>query len=490
MKLKFEPTRAAWWDGVGLVLLILALCSQLNIGDIGRDTYATQGYVTKQLKIALPDIALLLNFVWFLVRTTMLRGWRRVWWPPLPCWALLFAFTLSLVHSPSIWKKSALAVRTAQGELQDSAPPIARRAQLKIILKDKGASQAIKEGIADTIQMGLYFLIAPLIFVNLLRDRRTSENTEIFIDRRELALKSLGIGALLAVALALWQAAQASSAPPISGFGSPNAWAAWLAIALPLGLTWGNSDPALGWARRLALPVAIIGLLTVMSPWAYAAALLGTWATVCWAKGVRRVRLGVVALLLTVFCGIIWVQTPRDARRETFLRIDNPQAKSDDGKKVKKQYVEWAAAIGWAMPGEGAFATGVGPGNYQGNIGTYYASGLPNEEKMPPDSNNLYLVQGVSLGILGLGALLWMVGHFAQIAWRARAAIGDNWLAIGALGSLFSWFLVNFFHAAIVRGTGLLLALIFALCVVCVEVWRSGANADAITETSKPIAAN
>ncbi len=481
MKVKFEPTRAAWWDGVGLALLILALCSQLNIGDIGRDTYATQGYVTKQLKIALPDIALALSFFWFLARTTILRGWRRVWWPPLPCWALLFAFTLSLVHSPSVWKKSALAVRTAQSELDEGAPPIARQAQLKIILKDKGASQAIKEGIADTIQISLYFLVAPLVFVNLLRDRRAAEHAEIAIDRRELALKSLGLGALLAVALALWQAAQASSAAPISGFGSSNAWAAWLAIALPLLLTWGSSDPTLGWARRLALPIAIVGLLSVMSPWAYAAALLGLWATVWWASGVRRVRLGVVALLLSVFCGLIWLQTPRDARRETFLRVDNPLGKSEDGKKVKKQYVEWGAAIGWAMPSERAFATGVGPGNYQGNIGTFYASGLPNEEKMPPDSNNLYLVQGVSIGVLGLGALLWMIGHFAQIAWRARQNMRDNWLAIGLLGSLFSWVLVNFFHASIVRGTGLLLALIFALCVVCMELWPR----EPITATSE-----
>jgi hypothetical protein len=95
---------------------------------------------------------------------------------------------------------------------------------------------------------------------------------------------------------------------------------------------------------------------------------------------------------------------------------------------VKKQYVEWYAALGWSLPQVKAFATGVGPGNYQGNIGTYYVS-LPNEEKMPPDSNNLYLVQSVALGFLGLGTLLWVIFHFARVAWQARAAYPDDWLA-------------------------------------------------------------
>ncbi len=132
---RFNFRSLAFWDSVLLGLLLVAMSCQLNLGDIGQDTYATEGYVTKQLKIALPDIALLLNLFWFALRTTFLRGWKRLWWPPLPCWALLFAMVLSLVHSPSIWNKAGEVVAALAEE--GSAPGLSQ--QVKAVLKDKGA---------------------------------------------------------------------------------------------------------------------------------------------------------------------------------------------------------------------------------------------------------------------------------------------------------------------------------------------------------------
>jgi hypothetical protein len=147
---------------------------------------------------------------------------------------------------------------------------------------------------------------------------------------------------------------------------------------------------------------------------------------------------------------------------------------------LKKQYIEWYAALGWSQPrrvagsetGERSknFGTGVGPGNYQLNIGPYYSS-LPNEEKMPPDSNNLYLVQAVALGVLGLGALLWAVLHFASLAIAARKKFPNDWLGAGVLASLAAAAFVNLFHALLVRGTGLTLAFLFSLAVIA---WMQG----------------
>jgi hypothetical protein len=91
---------------------------------------------------------------------------------------------------------------------------------------------------------------------------------------------------------------------------------------------------------------------------------------------------------------------------------------------------------------------------------------LPNEEKMPPDSNNLYMVQAVSLGVLGLGALLWVIFHFIVRAWQTLRGVSSDWLSYGVFAALCSWLGVNTFHAGIVRGGGVVLAFILSLAVI------------------------
>jgi hypothetical protein len=91
---------------------------------------------------------------------------------------------------------------------------------------------------------------------------------------------------------------------------------------------------------------------------------------------------------------------------------------------------------------------------------------LPNEEKMPPDSNNLYLVQAVSLGVLGLGALLWVIFHFMGRARETMRGVSGDWLSFGVFAALCAWLGVNIFHAGIVRGGGVVLAFILSLAVI------------------------
>jgi hypothetical protein len=106
------------------------------------------------------------------------------------------------------------------------------------------------------------------------------------------------------------------------------------------------------------------------------------------------------------------------------------------------------------------------------NIGPYYQLGSWGElgkEKIPPDSNNLYLVQAVSIGVLGLGALLWVLGYFMRQALVAQWRFPTDWLGAGAFASLFAFCSVNLFHALIVRGMGIVLAFLLSLAIVALQ---------------------
>jgi hypothetical protein len=429
-------------DAITLCLLVIAMCSQINLGDIGRDTTA-EGYVTKQLKIALPDIALFVCFGWFLLRTTALRAWKKLWWPPLPCWALLATLLISILHSRPLINAIAESIAGAENT----------RELIKALLTKES-----KEAIAETIQFAGYFLIAPLLFVNLIHDARSGT----LLSRRRLVLWTFFIALCGVTLLGCWQLLRGSDAPQ-SWFGSPYAWAAFCTIALPLLLA-RLLSAKVSTLPAIVLSCVAVALLaaTMVSFWSLVCILIAMVAVGLWLRVPVRMAtaMAITAVLLIGF----W---PRQANLQP-ARQQSFQLKSQQ-EKVKKQFVEWyVATTRLANRREASFATGAGPGNYQFNIGAYY-SRLPNEEKMPPDSNNLFLVQAVNIGILGLGALLWMVLHFGQLACKARENFKDDWLAAGVLGSMTAWLLVNLFHATIVRGTGIVFAFVLALAVIALH---------------------
>lgn len=434
-----------------LGFLILAMCSQIDPLTVGRDTLAEGlGYATKTLKVALSDIALLLCFVWFVVRTTSLRAWRKLWWPPLPCWALIVAMVVSLVHSPHVVDAMADAFAKAGGP----------RGIIKAI-----AAKESKEAIAEVLQFGAYFMVAPLLFVNLLQDRRSGA----LIERRRFAMHVFSFAVLLNVLAATYQLIAFAKVAPRGLFGSPNIYGVFLAISLPLLVAMMVKE----WTKVLPAFIVtgitlLLGLLTVVSVWAVIAILAGIVVAGVLQRLPGRTIAVVVASLAVVF--IAWNgQSKLRANRQEAVRV------SSATQAVKKQYVEWYAALGWAVPkGQELplgvaqlhqYESGVGPGNYQQNIGPYYSS-LPNEERMPPDSNNLYMVQAVSLGVLGLGALLWVIGHFMGRAWQTMRGVSGDWLSFGVFAALCSWLSVNIFHAGIVRGGGVVLAFILSLAVI------------------------
>jgi hypothetical protein len=444
-------SRVGWaerLDAVLVALLIFAMCSQLDVRTIGKDTLATEGFATKQLFIALSDVALVLTFLWFAVRTTVMRAWHRLWWPPLPCWALLMAMLIATLHSQQVTTAVADAWEQTQGA--------------KGIIKAITAKES-KEAIAEMLQFAAYFLAAPLLFVNLIHDRRK----DFTIVRRRFAIGAFTLATLIVTILAVVQMFVFKSAAPRALFGSPNIYGGFLAMALPILVArvihrrdgQGHRE----WRDAYIIPVMtyaalVLGLLTMVSLWATIALFIGIITAGFLLRVPGTTAIVVITTMQVVFLG--WVRPfPTQPTRMDYLRVQSGT------EKVKKQYIEWYAALGWGAPRLRQVATGVGPGNYQFNIGSYY-SYLPNEEKMPPDSNNLYLVQAASLGLLGLGALLWVLLHFAYEATLAHRAPPWDWLGAGVLASLAAFAFVNLFHALIVRGTGIVLAFLLSMAVI------------------------
>jgi len=94
---------------------------------------------------------------------------------------------------------------------------------------------------------------------------------------------------------------------------------------------------------------------------------------------------------------------------------------------------------------------GVGAGNYQLNIGRPdYWGYLPNAKKTEPDTNNLYLVLGGSLGLAGLVAFVAVLVRFTALA--VSGARRRDPMMTGLAAALVSLAVANLFTALLVRG--------------------------------------
>lgn len=468
MKRELSPLQKL--DAASLVALIVTMCSQLDVRRLGRDTWSEGlGYMSRTFSVALSDVVFVAVAAWFVMRCAQTKSWKRLWWPPLPCWALIFTLFLSLAHGVNLHEKVAEAAAAAH------------HIGAKTLL-----TKETKVAAVGIIQFCCYFLLAPWMMVNLLHDRREGD----VISRRTLAIQTLLGALMLNAVLGAVQSFVFSSRPPEEFkihvdsslihqasvprglLSSGNVFSALLAVALPLLWTWwaGYCSPKiLDRALEVCLPIITLAAVFAMA---------SVPSIVCLVLGIAvglgliwryRPKAGLAACLagITIAIGCFVALPVVQTGRSDFLHVNS------DAQAVKKQYVEWQVAARWDDSRKPAFANGVGPGNYQNNIGELYYDSLPNEEKMPSDSNNLYLVQAVSLGVLGLGALLWVIGYFWAIAQKAFRENPSDWLPAGILASLVSWLLVNNFHALIVRGAGLMLAFLFALAVIAAEGERN-----------------
>ncbi|MEO6908529.1 MAG: hypothetical protein ABI210_11625, partial [Abditibacteriaceae bacterium] len=397
----------SWIDSIALAVLVLSMCTQIDIGAIGRETLS-QGFATKRLFIALPDVMLLVVFAWFVLRTSLLRVWKKMWWPPFPCFALVACLILSMVHSRSL----ILAVQNSLADVHG----------MSHILKAILTTKEFKEAVAQILQWTGFFVFAPLIFVNLIYDR----SGEKVLLRRRLALACLAIGIVAAVVVHYLPNQTLAN----MWFSSPNIYGGFLAIAFPLifakVLSHRNKMKAEWlWVSGFLGMVALVAMLyTMMDLWSVTALILGVVVAGFFFKA--RARTATIVVLALIFAVALW---PKQ-RVLNVYRFETWRVPSD-AQAVKKQYIEWYVAARRTIdPRMHAFATGIGAGNYQFSIGSYYAR-LPNEEKMPPGSNNLYLVLANDIGILGLASLLWMLGYFFKRAYEAMRMNRDDWLGAG-----------------------------------------------------------
>lgn len=409
-----RPTAPAWLQWLTLLLIFVAPGQLAHALDPKHGPF-----------IAYADVLAVLVGGLFFLWVLFGRHWRRILWPPLPAWAWLI-----------------VAILSAAG------------------------AESLKAAALEIIQLALYFGLVYMLFVNVL----------VAEARQRMAVLALLASTTLVVAYGVVQYATASEPMAVTSlFQSRTAYSGFLTLALPLffGLTlWSE----LTWERLWTGLLTVAGAVTMLAPplvWVLAIVLVVM--AVAWGRERKAVTVGLAAgvfLLVTV--------SFLPLNRQVFREMLNPfeegpiykvmeaggegAGEAPAGPIIKKRWIEWMPSLN--MLGE-HFMLGVGTGNYQQNIGQpeYYGF-LPNVKKSEPDTNNLYLVIGGSMGLAGLVCLMAFLGYFWQSAgrlWMHAQTHEARALACGLYGACTALLIANLFTSVLVRGTALVWALVCAL---------------------------
>lgn len=399
-----------------LALITVVLAPNQHLGTITR----------AGLRMTPADIMLGVTLVAFAVESWRARS--RIVWPPGALWALVIVAALSPLASPAATLLRADWARTT---------------------------------LRETAQLIEWFLVAYLVFRNV-----------FFSPSRA----RIAIGALVAVtaALAVFAFVQwCVSGDPrevSASFGtlgwrefhpSRHAYGAYMALALPLmlGLLGAVGRPRRGGrgaGLALSLGLVVIGALTVAtisSGGALVAVIIGLVAVI----GVSARRWPTVA---AAAAAIVIGSVPWRMIHGGDVGIRELGNFSRDG-GVKIVYSEWQAGLSVL---ERHFPSGVGIGNYDSNIRLYYQG-----PQLEWDSHNGYLVLGSTAGWLALVMLMAALVYFGGLAVRAsRLSADPRWsaLAAGLAGALAGFVVAQVYSSLLVRGTGLVIGLIFALIAV------------------------
>jgi len=357
-----------------------------------------------------------------------------------------------------LWALSVLLERRWNDIIR---PPAAIWALVVVAALSGLGATSLKSAAVEIAQLVLYFVAVYALFADVLRGQH----------RLVVAAKAVAIATTIAVFAALWQYCTVDDPMQVRGtFANRNVYGAYLVMVLPLlyGMAIWTQDTV---HRSWFIFVVVLGVLTMLAGpqfWCLALVLLVLSAL----KSLRA--LGYYLLCASLFVALVWTAMPAN-RTALFTEVADPIERGEVHKVitmpgeeppplVKKRWLEWQPALTMLSDN---FLLGVGTGGYQKHIGqsSYYGF-LPNAKKTEPDTNNLYLVIGSSMGFLGLVAFLAWIGYFwrrAEDNWR-RAR--DHWsmgVCWGLLGSAYGIALVNIFSSLFVRGSSLIWALIFAM---------------------------
>lgn len=301
--------------------------------------------------------------------------------------------------------------------------------------------------IKDTIQFAEYFIAAFFVF-SLVHERGSFRRTAIHLF---LAVATV----IVAWATVEYLRPSISDMHVQGSFGNRNVLGGYLSLVLPLMFALLLYVP--DWPRRIWLGVAVVaGCAVTLSG--------GTAVALVVSMGVIAALTGRRALIAYVLCAAVGVAAvlphlPRENLEALYRSI---WLCSDDG-ELAARYPEWQAAV--VMMLENPWM-GVGIGNYQANIGTYYGM-IPNlAEAAEADSQNLYLVLASSTGIAGALAFIAMLADAGAKAIRTFACDTKPYhraVALGALGSIVAFAVNCIWSPLLVRGIGVPLAFILAL---------------------------
>lgn len=342
-------------------------------------------------------------------------------------------------------------------------PPMAVGGMLLVALLSAGMAESPKLTALILIQIALYFAAAYMLFADVLTDK----------SRIKGALLALALPTAVNLGLATSQYFTAETPFEVGALlSNRNVYSAYMAIVLPLGFgiwLWVQQRPA-QWALGA---VMVLGAVTMLSPPLVWVALLVMAVQTWFASRPASYRGALVVLATAVLVVVlprnhdIAVQELLDAQEEGPLHKLQTELGEveEDSYIVKKRWLEWMPALN--MMAEN-FMLGVGGGNFQLNIGrSEYYGFLPNVRKSEPDTNNLYLVVGSSMGFAGLICLVAYIGRFwtwaLALVHRIEPGGWMTGLAVGLAGSVAALTLVNIFTSVFVRGTGLVWALLFAI---------------------------
>ncbi|MDP6522988.1 MAG: O-antigen ligase family protein [Kiritimatiellia bacterium] len=372
---------------------------------VGATQYAME--VANDTYLSLVDIILwLMAGIWGL--TVLLSGkWREITWPPL--FSVLFV---------------ALTVASAAGA------------------EDRMAVAK------EVFQMVEYFVVAFMLFHAWVRNRR---------DLVMLARIFLGAtSAILLMALVQYFGSSREVIAVGATFGNRNVLGGFLSLAVPVafGLLLHDS----GWKLKTwYAAILAVSCIVLLSGASYLALLLA-FAIVSALTSKRAFLIfAIVAVIGSCFV------LPRLPRDNGVALYDSISLYNETEPDVSRRYPEWQAAC--EMIRENPLM-GVGAGNYQRNIGRYYGIIPSPAGKAEPDTQNLYLVMGSSIGLPGLVCFIGLLLLFAGRAARRYFVAGDAFekgLSVALLGALIAYMVNSLWSPLLVRGIGIPLALVLSL---------------------------
>jgi hypothetical protein len=430
---------------------------------------------------------------------------------------LVAAFALWLVH---IWQRKRVkaSVRAFPPALVGlfAAGVLSALVFLKCSYEFTSAEVSLSSAAKELIQLGIFFVCGFTVLTEMLGDA---------VWRRRLLL-GFGIAAALAIVFGLAEYAQLTpgrtdgiiSPTEIDGsFGlragqvpddkgriatasNRNVLGAWISVALPL--LWG----AALWARRrrvqLACGALVLGGMPLLLTGGLWLVTLVVLLGIAFLRG--RTAFLATAVGLVLFWGAVFAWGPqqhghvlldssmlcRQYDRFYTLRLYNDDASRSAGAdkiaphslKTFDYEAHWQQKFSEWQPGLQALAHqplfGVGLGAYQTNINfepppdginpnwCYSISKQPGVNLMEFGANSGWLVWGVTTGLIGIIAMLWLLLWAARSAATTALRIADGpdrGLAIGALGAVCAVAGGMLFTEYLVRGVGPAVVFAFAL---------------------------